>query len=265
MKTRTTPLTTLIGLTAAALVMITSAHASVAWRTQQVDALCGSVGRGAWPSVTAPQALKVVAIGSSSTAGAGASAPGLGYVSQLAHDLQAAWPAHTEVVNKGVGGDTLQDIIRRAPGDVYALKPNVVIVQTGTNDALRHVPVTVYKRQLQHFVAELTRRNVAVILVDNQYLPGQLTSREYLGILGATHQVAQAQHLPLVSRFGLSVALQGHLHLSASDLLSGDGLHPNDLMHGCTARALTATLLGTGATPVIQGAHLAPVTSKTKS
>jgi acyl-CoA thioesterase I len=249
MKTTSTPLATLLGLAAVVLVTLTTAHASASARTERVGALCGAV-QGNEARFTSPQAygtskeLRVVAIGSSSTAGAGASSPGLGYVSQLASELNASWPTRSEVFNKGVGGDTLQDIVRRAPTDVYALRPNVVIVQTGTNDALRNVPAPMYRQQLQRFVTELERRKVAVILVDNQYLPTQMNSREYLDILGATHQVAQEHHLPLVSRFALSISLQSRLRLGAGDLLAADGLHPNDLMHGCTARALTATLLG---------------------
>ena len=164
-------------------------------------------------------------------------------MSQLASQLKTVWPAASEVFNRGVNGDTLADIVKRAPRDVYALEPNVVILQTGTNDALRNVPAEAYQAQLQGFVTQLQGRHIGVILVDNQYLPAQAHAAEFQGIQVATHAVARLNHVALVSRYGLSETLQAQMHMGPEGLLAADGLHPNDTMHACTAKAIEATMV----------------------
>jgi acyl-CoA thioesterase I len=237
----------LLGLTAFLITAITHAsNAPANVLSAQIESLCGSAGSersGSLVQIAADaKSLRVVAIGSSSTQGAGASRPAYSYVSQLGARLNAVWPSHTEVINRGVGGDRLSDIVARAPQDLYALHPNLVILQTGMNDALQGVPVAEYKNQLLHFVREIRARQIPVILVDNQYLPAKVGTAEYEAIQGATHDVASATGSALVSRYGLSLTLQTRAHLSASALLSDDGLHPNDVMHACTASALAVSI-----------------------
>ena len=218
----------------------------------QVEAICGTPDAGQVHTLRVKATpLRLVAVGSSSTEGVGASRPALGYVGQLGTRLGRDWPAKAAVINRGVSGDTLRDIVARAPRDVFALNPNVVVVQTGTNDAMQNVPVARYQRQLQQFVDTLQARRIQVVLVDNQYLPAQVGSAEYAAIQKATHDVARLNHVSLVSRYTLSETIQARTHLRPQDLLAADGFHPNDLMHACTARAIEVTLLGV---PVVQPA-----------
>ncbi len=237
-----------VGLTALLLVTVTQASTGqTSALTAQEATICDAVPAPAqfvgFHKLSATAPLRVVVIGSSSTAGMGASQPSLSYVSQFAGQLQTEWSARSEVFNRGVGGDTLRDIVNRAPRDVLALKPDVVVVQTGTNDVLQNVAVADYAQRLQTFVQTLQQKNISVILIDNQYLANRVYSAEYMGIQQATHDVARLNHTPLVSRFALSEAIQTQMHLKPQALLADDQLHPNDVMHACTARALTATLL----------------------
>lgn len=192
-------------------------------------------------SLLARTNLKIVALGSSSTYGLGASQPSLSFVNVFSRELAATWHGQTEVINRGVSGDVLKSMIARAPRDVYALHPDVVILQSGTNDVLRKVPVALYRQQLQEFVGDLVQHGIAVVLVDNQYLPSVVQSPEYQGIQQDTRSVAGQYHLPLVSRERLSQALFAGAQLVPNDIVAADGLHPNDRMHACTAQALTAT------------------------
>ena len=58
--------------------------------------------------------LKIVAIGSSSTAGAGASSPAHSYPSRLAVELAALFPKQQiSVVNHGVNGEETPDMLAR--------------------------------------------------------------------------------------------------------------------------------------------------------
>src|SRR5438552_18085586 len=58
--------------------------------------------------------IKIVAIGSSSTYGAGASSPTRSYPSRLEVELRRHFPGHPlSVVNRGVGGEEVSDMLAR--------------------------------------------------------------------------------------------------------------------------------------------------------
>src|SRR4051794_30315086 len=78
--------------------------------------------------------IKVVAIGSSSTAGAGASAPAGSYPSRLEAELGRHFPGHQlTVVNRGVNGEEAPDMVARFEKSVIAEAPHLVLWQVGTN------------------------------------------------------------------------------------------------------------------------------------
>ncbi|PSJ19753.1 GDSL family lipase, partial [Halomonas sp. ND22Bw] len=87
----------------------------------------------------------IVAFGSSSTEGSGASSPSTTYPAQLQRDLAARLGAmgsvHSSVtvLNRGKGGDDSEAMARRLERDVLADKPDLVIWQTGSNDPMSGV------------------------------------------------------------------------------------------------------------------------------
>jgi acyl-CoA thioesterase I len=65
--------------------------------------------------------IKIVAIGSSSTAGAGASSPANTYPSRLEAELRQHFPGHPiTVVNRGVNGEEATDMLARFDTSVIA-------------------------------------------------------------------------------------------------------------------------------------------------
>ncbi|MBL8162346.1 MAG: hypothetical protein JNJ61_10210, partial [Anaerolineae bacterium] len=62
---------------------------------------------------------------------------GVNYVDKLARAL----PQHT-LINKGINGDTSLNLYRRTQEDVIALRPDLVFVMVGINDALSNVEAT---------------------------------------------------------------------------------------------------------------------------
>ena len=82
--------------------------------------------------LSAGDALTIVAIGSSSTAGAGASSPAHNYPSQLALELQHRFPnSKITMINRGVNGEEVADMLKRFD-QVIAVKPDLVLWQLGT-------------------------------------------------------------------------------------------------------------------------------------
>ncbi|ULH17487.1 SGNH/GDSL hydrolase family protein (plasmid) [Deinococcus sp. KNUC1210] len=180
-----------------------------------------------------------MALGSSSTAGAGASTLAEGYVAQFTGMLHQL-PAYRSAVvwNKGVGGDTLDAELARRAQDVYALNPTVVLLQSGMNDALQHRDVATFKRNLSGFVQELKAHRIQVVLLDSQYVPSLATNSEYHRFLKAVSEVGQEQRVPVLARYKLSVRLMAQANMTPGELVAQDQLHPNDFSHWCMARAL---------------------------
>ncbi len=82
--------------------------------------------------------IKIVALGSSSTYGAGASSSAASYPSRLAEDLARRFPGtEIAVLNRGVNGDEVAGMLARLDSAVIAEKPDLVLWQVGTNSLLR--------------------------------------------------------------------------------------------------------------------------------
>lgn len=78
--------------------------------------------------MAARQPLKIVAIGSSSTYGEGASSPEWSYPSRLRLELAYRFPSlNIAVVNRGVNGDNDYDKRSRLERDVIAERPDIVL------------------------------------------------------------------------------------------------------------------------------------------
>ncbi len=77
--------------------------------------------------ISAHQPLTIVAIGSSSTFGLGASSPAMSYPSRLAVELLALLPSTSiTVINRGVKGETAREMLARFDRDVFAAHPDLV-------------------------------------------------------------------------------------------------------------------------------------------
>lgn len=64
---------------------------------------------------------------------------GNGYVKVLADKLRPIYPDMLlEIINKGVAGDEVGDLLLRLDEDVLAYKPDVVVIMIGINNVLHH-------------------------------------------------------------------------------------------------------------------------------
>jgi lysophospholipase L1-like esterase len=81
--------------------------------------------------LNASGSIKIVAIGSSSTAGEGDIVP---YPRRLQAALRGKYPSRMmDVLNRGIGGQEAPDELARMQQDVIAEAPALVIWQVGTN------------------------------------------------------------------------------------------------------------------------------------
>lgn len=185
----------------------------------------------------------IVALGSSSTAGAMASDPAHSYPAALQAALNAAMPtAHFAVVNRGVGGQDAAEELARLDSDVIALRPQLVIWQVGANGAMRHADPLEFHRMVAEGVRRLRNAGIDVILMDNQRSPKVLAAVEHIVLEESLRHVAQETRMNLFSR--------SHLMDAWSDegskpglFTASDGLHHNDLGYECVSRSLARLIV----------------------
>ena len=113
--------------------------------------------------------LRIVAFGTSSTAGTGSASRGEAYPVKLQADLQERFGIPAEVINKSVGGQTARQMIGRLEDDVVSFSPSLMIWQTGTVDAAGNVQVEDFGRALSQGIEMLDKEGIDVIFVNMQY------------------------------------------------------------------------------------------------
>jgi len=69
-------------------------------------------------------------------------------------------------INKGIGGNTVQNLITRFDIDVTPLAPTHVWVMAGTNDYIRNYPVSTYTRNMQKLVDKIESIGAHAIVFD---------------------------------------------------------------------------------------------------
>src|SRR5262245_57502380 len=107
-------------------------------------------------AIRSGRALVTVAIGSSSTRGVGASDPAHTYPALLTEELHRRWPQlAVSVINKGVSGETASQMLTRFEGDVLPYHPQLVIWQTGSNEALRTGDISGYIDTVREGISRL--------------------------------------------------------------------------------------------------------------
>ena len=122
--------------------------------------------------LAAGKPLKIVALGSSSTYGAGASTSAASYPSRLVDELGRRFPGHEiTVLNRGVNGNEAADMLARLDTAVLAERPDLVLWQVGTNSVLRDKPLQPHAPLLHEGLARLKATGADVVLIDPQYAP----------------------------------------------------------------------------------------------
>jgi acyl-CoA thioesterase I len=187
--------------------------------------------------------VKIVAIGSSSTSGVGASDRAHGYPGQLAGELKRLFPTNPiTVVNKGIAGEETPQMLARFSRDVLSERPDLVIWQIGSNEILRDHDPAAFGLQAEDGVERLARAGIDVILMDSQYSPRLLKNPHYAAFNDILRGIAKRSKVALLDRFE---AMHYWLTSGRMDMLhmvSKDQLHMTDAAYHCTG-ALLAQLI----------------------
>lgn len=146
-------------------------------------------------------------------------ARGTGWVPLLERRLAQQFPGWT-VVNASISGDTTSGGLTRLPALLRQHHPAIVILELGSNDALRGLPLAMTQQNLTAMTRQAKQAGAAVLLVGMQIPPnyGRAYTEQFRDLFG---KVATAENAGLVPFLMEGIATD-------RSLFQPDGLHPNE-------------------------------------
>ena len=172
----------------------------------------------------AADAPKVLVVGDSLSAEYGL-ARGTGWVALLTQKLQAD-KVPAQVVNASISGDTTAGGRARLPALLKTHQPKVVVIELGSNDALRGLSLQASQANLTAMTQAAQQAGAKVLLIGMQMPPnyGAAYGKQFSDLFG---QVAKANGAALVPFMLKGVADQA----DALKLFQADRIHPTAEAH----------------------------------
>lgn len=192
-------------------------------------------------SLNKPGKIKLVAIGSSSTAG-----DVVPYPARLEILLREHFHDRIiEVLNRGVSGEEATSELLRLQRDVIAERPALVIWQVGTNAVFRNDEFD-FGDVINALVkgVRALKGSIDVVIMDSQFVPAVVDGEKLKlseELVGKIAHAAEADRVNVFRRFDLMRHWVDHDHVSIDDLVrAGDEkmLHMSDWATDCVTRAL---------------------------
>ena len=202
--------------------------------------------------------ITIVAIGSSSTSGAGASSAKATYPSRLADELKKHFPTHDiTVLNKGVGGEEVPDMLKRFDDAVVANKPDLVLWQLGTNSLIRDHDMEDRGTKVRDGLNKIRAIGADIVLIDPQYAPKVIIKPRAEHMIAAIAKTAKQEGVALFRRYAVMKRWSETDRLPFETFVAPDGLHMNDWSYACMAKGL-GMAIAEAATRKVQSARVMP-------
>jgi lysophospholipase L1-like esterase len=180
----------------------------------------------------------IVAVGSSSTEGVGASSVFSSYPARLQGELRRMFQSDAiTVINHGVGGEKASDMLARL-SRVTDENPDLVIFQGDVNSVLANAPLEPARDAMDRVITTLRAQNIDVVLMDAQFAPRVNDMPDAARMQGVMAQLGQAHRIGLFQRHDLMRHWHEKEGLRYEQFLSPDNLHMKDWSYACTARVL---------------------------
>lgn len=206
----------------------------------------------------AHEPIVIVAIGSSSTAGAGASSNKATYPSRLAGELKKHFPTHDiTVLNKGVGGEEVPDMLKRFDNAVVANKPDLVLWQLGTNSLLRDHQLDDRGANVRDGLKKIRTIGADIVLIDPQFAPKVIAKPHAERMIEFIATTAKLEGVALFRRYDVMKRWSVTDRMPFATFVAPDGLHMNDWSYACMAQGL-GTAIAEAATRKVQSAKVMP-------
>src|SRR5262245_47457980 len=182
-------------------------------------------------AIASGKTILIVVIGGASTLGHAAGSPDLAWPARLAAALTSRFPAaRVTVYNRAVARQTTQEMAARLDREVIALKPMLVIWETGTTDAVGSTEIDEFRQAIQDGIERLRASGAEVVFMDMQFSRHTHAVINFDRYESVLREVTDANDVPLFRRhdimhhwaesglFNLMTEDPAKLHLVASRL-----------------------------------------------
>jgi hypothetical protein len=195
--------------------------------------------------------VRIVAIGSSSTAGRADVVP---YPHRLEMYLRARFGdeqfpnLRIDVLNRGRGGEEAIEELRRFSADIFAEKPSLAIWQVGTNAVFHDYNLDQVAASIAEGLQRMSVEPMDVLLIDPQYTPAMLFDDKAEASERMVSLISAAADRAKVNMFR-RWALMRHWHVHNDigldqffDPTDPDKLHQSDWSTFLVAKALSVAI-----------------------
>jgi hypothetical protein len=196
-------------------------------------------------AVTTQKRLRIAVVGTGSSALAGPDGPPSAYPARLEVALNLRMPSiPAQVITLLRTRQTAEDLAKGMDKLLIDEKPDLVIWQTGTIDAIRRLDPDNFKAALEDGVERIHKGGADVILMNQQYSPrteSMITLGPYADVMRV---VAQHYGTPLFDRLGI---MRHWSDTGAFDLYAAG--RDNVLaqrVHDCIGRAIATLIIDAG-------------------
>jgi acyl-CoA thioesterase I len=196
---------------AAAFAALVASGAGVRAATPPIDAVCQVPAALVAPNArlervaalrAAGKPVKVVVLGTGSSAGAGVSNLRVAYPARLEHWLAQSWgSAAVSVLNVARTGQTTDEMAQALPGIMKSARPDLVVWQTGTVDAMRGVDINDFAAALGRGIEAARAGGADVILMNAQFGSPAFALRNVGSYLEYLDQIARSYDVPVFARY----------------------------------------------------------------
>lgn len=163
---------------------------------------------------------------------------GVGYVKIVSGKLRLLYPEKTlEFINRGVGGETTADLLKRIQEDVIDEHPDVVVLEVGINDVWRRfalgqvVTPEEFRANYTQLVTQLKATGAKVVLIQPFVLPMEDKQRFRPFVNTFNNIIREIAHAEQVALVPMDEIFTGVTQDIAPSQFSSDGVHPTH--RGC--------------------------------
>ena len=155
---------------------------------------------------------------------------------------------HLTFINRGIGGQKVGDLALRWQNDTLDLKPTIVSILVGINDAMRHTPVAAYERTYDKMLAETVAAlpGVRLVLCTPFILPTGRAQTDFAVSQANVKQLSAVVEKLAVKYHAPVVRLQPILDEACKRAPAGywlwDGIHPDYAGHYLLAQEWVRTV-----------------------
>lgn len=158
---------------------------------------------------------------------------GTGWVSLIAKKLSEGKHAY-RVQNSSISGDTTAGGVTRLPDALKQYSPGIVVIELGSNDALRGLSLSATESNLAKMIQLIQQSGAQAILVGMEIPPNY--GREYTSQFKQIFTtLAQRHHVRLVPFLLKGIATD-------RQQFQADGIHPNEAAQPALAQNVWAEL-----------------------